>query len=209
MLSGRRANALAAIDLLFGVLFGVSFWYWYAHAALLVVFFTLVVVSNVFVWRYARQCGNERKIYDKRWHHAHEALGGVLVFSRALFLGTFVAIVVLQKAGVDVAYTLLHMDVVLLLMICFMGVIVCVEVYLAYELYQQHYKKAISPLTSSSQGASLFDGASTLRLIPCTHAAAECPTASQITKAYWERKQLVSAKLDGVDTTSQSLMLRN
>lgn len=191
---GQVGNTLAVVDLLFCTLFGVSFWYWDAHTALLVVFFTLAVLSNLLVWRYAKQCNDDHNAYNKSWHHSHETLGILLVSSRMLILGTFVTIVVMQKAGIDVAYTLMHVDTLLLVLVLVMCGAILLELYLAYSLYQHHYRRAVSSLPGDD-GYSPLDGASNLLLVPCAGAGTDSmPTAAALTKQYWERREAITTR---------------
>lgn len=130
-----------ALDFAFLVLFCTSSILLYSDFVLLIVIVGGVLLSFYPLYAFLKESQDETFHKAKLWYLKHHGLIMYYFTSRLFLLFIYFTVVIIEKANIDVYYTLRHIDTTNIVLLCVMGAVIC-GLFL-FSLYIHYHHSAV------------------------------------------------------------------
>ena len=139
-----KPQLLFGFDVLFTTIFIIAIWVEHYQSTLLFPLLILIIGSYYPLWVYCRACNKHQPTY---WHHDHEFAPIFYLISRVFIWLSFIVVVVVLKARVDILYILIHLSIFDKVVIFLLFFILLMLTYTAWQLFIVHFEHSRTDLT--------------------------------------------------------------
>ncbi len=154
----KYINGYFVADLLFCIIFIISYWLEHSSDLFLTVFLITILVSYYPIYIYWCQSKQKTNQSDRAWNHDYEFFAVLYTFLRGILFVVFILDTIILTANIDVIHILHHLSVFSYVSIFAMGILLIIITTIAYTLCRKHAEKARQYYSSYSD--------STVFLIP-------------------------------------------